>query len=73
MERFLLRDGKNVGDEVFPLGLLAVFTHTDLKKQQVHALATVKAEKEFLRHLPSKLLPLYMRMEQALAGAVGPS
>ena len=30
-------------------------------------MATVKAEKEFLRQVPSKLLPLYVRMEQALA------
>ena len=42
-------------------------------EQQVHALATVKAEKEFLRQLPWKLLPLYMRMEQALARTVVPS
>ena len=62
MARFLLRDGNNVGDEVTPSGLLVVFTHTDLKEQQVHALATVTAEKEFLRQLPSKLLPLYKRI-----------
>ena len=37
----------------------------------IHALATVKAEREFLRQVPSKLLPLVVRMEQALAKAVG--
>ena len=59
MARFLLRDGNKVGAEVSPEGL-EVFT----------ALATVKAEREFLRQVPSKLLPLVVRMEQALARAV---
>ena len=36
----------------------------------IHALATVKAEREFLRQVPSKLLPLYVRMEQSLAKAI---
>ena len=49
------------------------FTPTDLKEKQVHELTTVKAEKEFLNQVPSKLLPLYIRMEQALARTVGPS
>ena len=70
--RFLLRDGKKVGAEVSAEGL-EVFTYTDQKGQQVHALATVKAEREFLKQVPSKLLPLYVRMEQALAKAVGRS
>ena len=48
-----------------------VFTYEDQKGQLIHALATVKAEREFLRQVPSKLLPLYVRMEQALARAVG--
>ena len=39
----------------------------------IHALATVKAEREFLKQVPSKLLPLYLRMEQSLAKAVGRS
>ena len=70
--RFLLRDGNKVGAEVSPEGL-EVFTYTDQKGQQVHALATVKAEREFLKQIPSKLLPLYLRMEQALARTVGRS
>ena len=70
--RFLLRDGNKVGAEVSPEGL-DLFTYTDQKGQQVHALATVKAEKEFLKQVPSKLLPLYVRMEKALAKAVGRS
>ncbi len=70
--RFLLRDGNKVGAEVPPEGL-EVFTYTDQKGHQVHALATVKAEKEFLKQIPSKLLPLYLRMEQALARTVGRS
>ena len=70
--RFLLRDGNKVGAEVSPEGL-EVFTYTDRKGQQVHALATVKAEKEFLKQIPSKLVPLYLRMEQALARTVGRS
>ena len=70
--RFLLRDGNKVGAEVSLEGL-EVFTYTDQKGQQVHALATVKAEKEFLKQIPSKLLPLYLRMEQALARTVGRS
>ena len=72
MARFLLRDGNKVGAEVSPEGL-DVFTYTDQKGQQVHALATVKAEREFLKQVPSKLLPLYVRMEKALAKAVGRS
>ena len=39
----------------------------------IHALATLKAEREFLKQVPSKLLPLYVRMEQPLAEAVGRS
>ena len=70
--RFLLRDGNKVGAEVSPEGL-EVFTYTDQKGHQVHALATVKAEKEFVKQIPSKLLPLYLRMEQALARTVGRS
>ena len=68
--RFLLRDGNKVGAEVSPEGL-EVFTYEDRKGQLVHALATVKAEREFLRQVPSKQLPLVVRMEQALARAVG--
>ena len=70
--RFLLRDGNKVGAEVSLEGL-EVFSYTDQKGQQVHALATTQAEREFLKRAPSKLLPLYVRMEQALAKAVGRS
>ena len=70
MARVLLRDGLKVGAEVSPEGL-EVFTYEDQKGQLIHALTTVKAEREFLRQVPSKLLPLYVRMEQALARAVG--
>ena len=72
MARFLLRDGNKVGAEVCPEEL-EVFTYTDPRGQEIHALATVKAEKEFLKQVPAKLLPLYVRMEQALAKAVGRS
>lgn len=70
--RFLLRDGNKVGADVCPEGL-EVISYTDRKGQQVHALATVKAEREFFRQVPSRLLPLYVRMEQALAKTVGRS
>ena len=70
LARFLLRDGNKVGAEVSPVGL-EVFTYTDQNGHQVHALATVQAEREFLQQVPSKLLPLYVRMEQALAKSVG--
>ena len=70
--RFLLRDGNKVGAEVSPKGL-DVFSYEDLKGQVIHALATVKAEREFLKQVPWKLLPLYLRMEQSLAKAVGRS
>ena len=70
--RFLLRDGSKVGAEVSPEGL-EVFTYLDLKGQEIHALATVKAERAFLKQVPSKLLPLYVRMDQALAKTVGRS
>ena len=43
----------------------------DGKGQPVHALATVKAEREFLKQVPSKLHPLFVRMEEALAWTVG--
>ena len=70
MARVLLRDGNKVGAEVSPEVL--EFLHLRKPKGQlIHALATVKAEREFLRQVPSKLLPLYVRMEQALARAVG--
>ena len=69
--RFLLRDGNKVGAEVSPEGL-EVFTYTDQKGQQVHALATVKAEREFLKQIP-QAAALYVRMEQALARTVGRS
>ncbi len=72
MARFLLRDGNKVGAEVSPAGL-HVFTYEDQKGQVIHALATVKAEREFLKQVPSKLLPSYLRMEQSLAKAVGRS
>ena len=70
--RFLLRDGSKVGAEVSPAGL-EVFSYEDQKGQVIHALATVKAEREFLKQVPSKLLPLYVRMDQALAKTVGRS
>ncbi|MCB4377562.1 hypothetical protein [Synechococcus sp. MU1648] len=68
--RFLLRDGNKVGAAVSPEGL-EIFTYQDPKGQEIHALATVKAEREFLKQVPSKLLPLYVRMEHALAKTVG--
>ena len=70
--RFLLRDGNKVGAAVSPEGL-EIFTYQDPKGQEIHALATVKAEREFLKQVPSKLLPLYVRMEHALAKTVGRS
>ena len=72
MARFLLRDGNRVGAEVSPEGL-EIFTFIDQRGQQIHALASVQAEREFLKQVPSKLLPLYVRMEQALAKTVGRS
>ena len=68
--RFLFRGGNKVGVEASPEGL-DVFTYEDQKGQVIHALATVEAEREFLRQIPSKLFPLHVRMEQALAKAVG--
>ena len=70
LARFLLRDGNKVGADV-SLNDLEVFTYTDEQGQQVHALASLEAERIFLRQVPSKLLPLYLRMELALAKAVG--
>ena len=64
----LLRDGNKVGAEISPEGL-EVFTYEDQKGQMIHA-ATIKAEREFLKE-SSKLLPLYIRMDQALAKTVG--
>ena len=72
MARFLLTDGNRVGAEVSPEGL-EIFTYIDQRGQQIHALASVQAEREFLKQVPSKLLPLYVRMEQALAKTVGRS
>ena len=70
--QFLLRDGNKVGAEVSPEGL-EVFSYVDQKGQVIHALATVKAEREFLKQVPSKLLRLYVRTEQSLSKAVGRS
>ena len=70
--RFLLRDGNKVGAEVSPEGL-EVFSYEDQKGQVIHALATVKAEREFLKQVPSKLMPLNFRMDQAMAKTVGRS
>lgn len=70
--RFLLRDGNRIGAEFSPESL-EVFTYTDQKGQQIHALLTIKAERELLKQVPSKLLPLFVRMEQALAKTVGRS
>ena len=65
--RFLLRDGNKVGAEVSPEGL-EVFTYEDQKGQLIHALATVKAEREFLRQVPSKLLPWLSVWSRPLPG-----
>ena len=70
--RFLLRDGNKVGADVSP-ERLEVHTYTDQQGQKVHALASFQAEREFLQQVPSKLLPLYVRMERALAKTVGRS
>ena len=58
--RFLLRDGNKVGAEVSLEGL-EIFNYEDQKGQEIHALATVKAEREFHRQVLSKLLLLYVR------------
>ena len=50
--RFLLRDGNKVGAEVSPEGL-EVFTYEDQKWHLIHALNTVKSDREFLRQGPS--------------------
>jgi len=70
MTRYLLRDGNRIGTDVSIEGL-DLFSYTDAKGQVVHALASVEAERTLLRQIPSRLLPLYVRMEQALAKAVG--
>ena len=67
--RFLLRDGNKVGADISPDDL-DVVPYVDAKGQTVYALASVTAERSFLRRVPVKLLPLYVRMELALARAV---
>ena len=67
--RFLLRDGNKVGADICPEDL-DVVPYVDAKGQTVYALASVTAERSFLRRVPVKLLPLYVRMELALARAV---
>ena len=67
--RFLLRDGNKVGADISPRDL-DVVPYVDAKGQTVYALASVTAERSFLRRVPVKLLPLYVRMELALARAV---
>ena len=69
MARFLLRDGNKVGADISP-DHLDVVPYVDAKGQTVYALASVTAERSFLRRVPVKLLPLYVRMELALARAV---
>ena len=70
MSRYLLRDGTRIGTDVSIEGL-DLFSYTDATGQVVHALASVEAERTLLRQMPSRLLPLFVRMEQALAKAVG--
>lgn len=67
--RFLLRDGNKVGADISPEDL-DVVPYVDAKGQTVYALASVTSERTFLRRVPVKLLPLYVRMELALARAV---
>ena len=67
--RFLLRDGNKVGADICPEDL-DVVPYVDAKGQTIYALASVTAERSFLRRVPVKLLPLYVRMELALARAV---
>ena len=57
MSRFLLRDGNPIGADISPAGL-DVFTYEDAKGRAIHALASVKSEKELISRIPAKLLPL---------------
>ena len=65
--RFLLRDGNKVGAEVSPEGL-EVFTYEDQKGQLIHALATVKAEREFLSKSPRSCFPCMSVWSRPLPG-----
>ena len=64
MTRFLLRDGNKVSANVSIKGF-DVFSYLDKEGNEIHALATVSAEREFLNLVPRKMLPLSMRMEYA--------
>ena len=69
MSRFLLRDGNPIGADISPAGL-DVFTYEDAKGRAIHALASMKSEKELLSRIPAKLLPLYVRMEMSAAKSI---
>jgi len=67
MPRYLLRDGKAIHADLEPQW--EVFTYSDAKGRQTHALLTAESEKQLLNMLPKQLLPLYKRMELALSKA----
>ncbi len=66
MARYLLRDGNKVAADVCP-ATLDVVTYVDLQGHEIHALASVKAEKKLLSQVPAKLLPLVVRMNQGVS------
>ena len=64
--QFLLRDGKKVRVDVNP-DFLEVFTYQDNKSQTVYALLSSRSERDLLKRVPSTLVPLTVRMNQALS------
>lgn len=72
MARFLLRDGKTIGAEVSPESL-ETYRYRDHRGEAVYALCSARAERQLLRQIPSQLLPLYLRMDLAMARAVSRS
>ena len=56
--RFILRNGRNIAADVSAKGL-EVYTYKDRIGDNVHALSSKTAEKDFLRRLTSHLIELY--------------
>ena len=52
---------------------LKVCIYTDSKEREIHALATVKAERRFVTQAQSKLFTLYVRIAQVMPKAPGRS
>lgn len=62
--RFILRNGRSIAADISAKGL-EVYAYKDRLGDNVHALASKTAEKDFLRRLTSHLIELHELPQQA--------